>query len=143
MDAQLAFFDDLSKSLLQSFQNMCELNIQLGRHVFEESKITSQQMLAAGSPADAMAVAVSRAQPASQSLMAYQQHVSKAAAATQIDLARVSQQHAEEMSRTARVLADEVKQVAVDETERGVRMQQEAFKTASKQAEANGAGKRP
>jgi phasin family protein len=127
LDAQLAFFNEISKTLTQSFQNLFDLNMRLSRSFFEEFRSTGQQMLTAKSPADAISLAAAHAQPASQSLRAYHQHVSKAAADTQVELARVSEKHVQETSRTANVLADEVKRATADETERNVR-QFESFK---------------
>jgi phasin family protein len=131
LDAQLAFFHEMSKTLTQSFQNLVDLNMRVSRSYLEESGITAQQMLAAKSPADALSIAVARVHPASQSLLAYHQQVSKAAADTQVELNRVSEKHVQETSRTASGLADEVKRAAADQTERNVRQQQDMSKSAA------------
>jgi hypothetical protein len=105
------------------------LNMRLSQSFLEEAGITGQQMLAAKSPAEAISVAAARAHPASQSLVAYHQQVSKAAADAQVELTRVSEKHVQETSRTASVLANEVKRAAADQTERNVRQQQEMLKS--------------
>src|SRR5450830_181750 len=43
-------------------------------------------------------------------------------------MARVTEQHVQETTRTARALADEVQRVASEETERGMRNHQEAMR---------------
>jgi phasin family protein len=127
-DAQFAFFNGLSKSLSRSFQDVCQLNIQLGQSLLEETALASQRLMTADRPNDAFAAAASHAQPASDKLRAYQQHLSRLAAASQVELSRVTEQHVQETSRTARALADEVTRAASEETDRTMRQQEEALK---------------
>src|SRR5205085_3947504 len=47
MDAQTAFVNDIAKSMFRSFQQMCDLNIQLVQTLMEETTTASQQMLTA------------------------------------------------------------------------------------------------
>lgn len=128
LDAHVAFVNDLSKSLSRSFQSMLELNLQLGQSLLEESTIASQQLLTANRATDAISGAASRAQPVSEKLRAYQQHISRVAADAQVDMARVTEQHVQHTSRTARALADEVKRAATEETEQSKRQQEESVK---------------
>lgn len=125
LDAQTAFMNDMSKSFFQSFQQMCDLNIQLVQTMLEETALTGQQLLTADRQSELISAAASRAQPASEKLRAYQQHISRLAADAQVELARVTEQHVQNTSRTARALADEVARTASEETERGLRKQQE------------------
>ena len=131
VDAQVSFLNDISKSLFQSFQQLCDLNIQLTQTMLEEATHTSQQMLTADRQTDVISAAASRAQPATDKLRAYQQHISRVAADAQVQLARVTEQHVQETSRTARVLADEVQRTASEETERNMRNQQETMRKFS------------
>lgn len=128
LDAQIAFFNDMSKSLFRSFQQLCDLNIQLTQTMLEETAISGQQLLTADRQTDVISAAASRAQPATEKLRAYQQHISRVAADAQVDLARVTEQHVQETTRTARQLADEVARVASEETERSMRTQQETMR---------------
>ena len=125
LDAQFSFFNDMSKSLSRSFQELCELNIQLSQSLLEESNIAGQHLLTTDNPTDALAVSAARAQPAADKLRAYQQHVSRVLADGQIALARVTEEHSQVTSRTARNLADKVAQVATQESEKSVVKQQE------------------
>ncbi|ATQ76189.1 granule-associated protein [Massilia violaceinigra] len=131
LDAQVSFLNDMSKSLFNSFQQLCNLNIQLTQTLLEETAISSQQLLTADRQTDVISAAASRAQPASEKLRAYQQHISRVAADAQVELARVTEQHVQETTRTARALADEVARVASEETERSVRNQQENMRKFS------------
>ena len=45
MDAQTAFLNDMSKSVFRSFQQICDLNIQLAQTLVEECTLASQQVL--------------------------------------------------------------------------------------------------
>ena len=125
LEAQTAFMNDMSKSLFQSFQQMCDLNIQLVQTMLEETTIASQQLLSADRQSELLSAAAARAQPTSEKLRAYQQHISRLAADAQVELARVTEQHVQSTSRTARALADEVARTATEEPERGLRKQQE------------------
>jgi phasin family protein len=141
-DAQFAFFNGLSQSLSRSFQDVCQLNIQLGQTLLEETALASQRLMTNDRPNEALAAAASRAQPATEKLRAYQQHLSRLAAATQVELSRVAEQHVQETSRTARALADEVTRAASEETDRNMRQQEEAlknFRDPFKQEDTRGA----
>jgi phasin family protein len=128
LNAQIDFFNELSRSMTRSFQEVCQLNIQLGQTLLEESTLVGQRLMTTDRPNEALNEAVARAQPSSDKLRAYQQHLSRLAASAQVDLARVTEQHVQETSRTARALADEVTRAASEETERNMRRQEEALK---------------
>lgn len=145
LDAQAAFMNDMSKSLFHSFQQLCDLNIQLTQTMLEESTLASNSLLTADRQTDLISAAASRAQPATEKLRAYQQHISRVAADAQVELARVTEQHVQETSRTARALADEVARVATEESDRSMRSQQEnmrkftdPFRTGDGQMRGNG-----
>jgi phasin family protein len=131
MDAQMSFVNDISKSFFRSFQQVCDLNIQLAQTMLEETTLTGQQVMSHTRPTEALSAASVRAQPAAEKLRAYQQHVSRVAADTQVELARVTEQHVQETTRTAKALADEVQRAASEETERGMRNQQETMRKFS------------
>ncbi len=139
VDAQVNFMNELSKSLFQSFQQLCDLNIQLTQTMLEEATNASQQMMTADRQTDMISAAASRAQPATEKLRAYQQHISRVAADAQVQMARVTEEHVQETSRTARALADEVARVATEETERSMRTQQENMRKFSDPFAQNGA----
>jgi hypothetical protein len=131
LDAQTAFLNDMSKSMFQSFQQMCDLNIQLVQTMFEESTIASQQMLTADRQTNAISAAAARAPAASEKLRAYQQHISKLAADAQVKMAKVAEEHVQNTARTAQQLAQEVARTANEETERGIRNSQETLQQFS------------
>jgi phasin family protein len=131
LDAQISFMNDLSKSLFRSFQQMCDLNIQLAQTLLEETTLAGHQVITQQRPTEALSAASLRAQPAAEKLRAYQQHLARVAADAQVELARVTEQHVQETSRTARALAEEVQRDASEETERGIRTQQETMRKFS------------
>jgi phasin family protein len=143
IDAQTAFLNDMSKSLFGAFQQMCDLNIQLVQTMLEETTLASRQLLSADRQSELLSAATSRTQPATDKLRAYQQHITRLAADAQVELARVTEQHVQNTTRTARALADEVARDATEQTERGLRAQQETVRQFSDpfmQAGAGGAG---
>jgi phasin family protein len=131
MDAQTAFLNEMSKSVFHSFQQMCDLNIQLVQTLVEESTLASQQVLSAERQTEVLAAAAARAQPTTEKLRSYQQHLTRLAADAQVELARVTEQHVQNTSRTARALVDEVARTTAEETERNMRNQQEALRNAT------------
>lgn len=128
VDAQTAFLNDMSKSLFKSFQQMCDLNIQLMQTLIEETALASKQVLSADRQTEVLSAATARAQPTSDKLRAYQQHITRLAADAQVDLARVTEQHVQNTTHTARALADEVARDATEQTERSLRAQQESVR---------------
>ena len=125
-EAQMAFFNDMSKSLFRTVQQYSDLNIQLAQTMLEESTMTGHQFIIAGRPTEAIAAAAAHAQPTAEKLRAYQQHLSRIAADTHVDLSKVAEEHVQETSRTAKALADEVARVTSEETEKNLRSQQDA-----------------
>lgn len=139
LDAQLNFFNDMSKALSRSFQRMCELNIQLSQTLLEEGGIASQQLLTTDRGNDAISITAARAQPAANKLRAYQQHVSRIVADAQRDLARIAEQHAPITSRTASDLAEQVAQAAGEETEENAVKQHDMMNSFRDPFQAHGA----
>lgn len=128
LDSQLAWFNDLNQTLAGSFQSVCQANLKLGQTMIEETMNAGQRMLSSERPFDAMGAAASHAQPATDKLRAYQQHLSRLAAEVQVELARVTQQHSPEAARTAHALADEVTRAATEETARSMQQQEDVLK---------------
>ena len=144
LDAQVSFMNDLSKSMFKSFQQMCDLNIQLAQTMLEETTTAAQQISTHTRPTEAISAASARAQPTAEKLRAYQQHLSRVAADAQVELARVTEKHVQETSRTAKALAEEVARTASEETEKNVRKQQEAMQRMAEPFQAyqqNGANR--
>jgi phasin family protein len=121
VDAQTAFLNDMSKSLFKSFSQMCELNIQLMQTLIEESTLASKHVLSADRQTELLSAATARAQPTSDKLRAYQQHLTRLATDAQAELTKVTEQHVQTTARTARALADEVARDATEQTERSLR----------------------
>ena len=128
LDAQVAFLNDVSKSWSRSIQNIIDANIQLSQTLLEEGNIAGQQLLTTNHPTEVISAAAQRAQPAAEKIRAYQQHLSRVVADSQVDLARVAEQHVQETSRTARTLADEVARVATEETQNSLRNHENTLK---------------
>jgi phasin family protein len=131
LQAQLSFFNDMSKSLFNSAQQWSAINIQLAQTMMEESTSVAQKIITAERLMDVFSVTASHAQPAADKLRAYQQHLSRLTADTQVELAGVAEAHVPETSRTAKALAEEVAHKASEETEKSMRDQQDMMKQFS------------
>ncbi len=140
LDAQAAFFNDMSKSVFKSFQQMCDLNIQLAQAMLEETALAGQKVLTADRQSEMLSVAAARTQPATDKLRAYQQHVSRLAADTQVDLARVTEQHVQHTTRTARALADEVARTTAEDADGAIRTRQDTLRQAGDPFQRGGHG---
>ncbi|MYM23724.1 TIGR01841 family phasin [Duganella sp. FT135W] len=127
LEAQNAFLNDVSKSIFNSFQQFSNLNMQLAQTLLEETTIAGQQLLTADQHPDVAAVA-SRAQPVADKLRAYQQHISRLAADTQVDLSRVTEEHVKETTQTANALAQEVARTSAEDSERNIQKQEESIR---------------
>ena len=127
LDAHLAFFNDMSRSMFRTAQQFSDLNLQLVQTMMEEAAHTSHELMTANRPTEALAAAAQRAQPATDKLRAYQQHLTRIAADTQVELSKVAEEHVESTSRTAKALAEEVSRTTQDEAERALRTQQAAI----------------
>ncbi len=140
LEAHLSFFNDVSKSMFRSIQQFSDLHVQLAQTLLEESTNAGHHALTAAQPMDMLNAVAAHAQPAVGKLHAYQQTLSRLAADTQVDLAKVAEQHVQETSRTAKALSEEVARVATEETDKSVRKQQEAMRNLSNPFEqfANG-----
>jgi phasin family protein len=144
IDAQIAFFNELTQVMSRSFQQVGQLNMQLHQALFEEATNVGQRLLTTERPTEAMSAAASRAQPATEKLRAYQQHLSQIASAAQVDLAHVTERNVQETSRTARALADDVTRVAVEETNKSMREQEDTVKNFRDPFESEGTrGEKP
>jgi len=130
LDAQTAFLNELSRTYSDSLQQVVQLNMQLGQALFEETAGAARRMLTSGQATDALSAAASHAQPATDKLHTYRQQLSQLAAATQVDLSRVTERHGQETARTARALADELSRVTADETGMRLREQEDIMKGA-------------
>jgi len=128
IDAQVAFFNELSQAMARSFQQVGQLNMQLTQALFEQATNASQRLLTSQRSIEAISDVASRAQPVSETLRAYQQHLSQIASTAQVDLNQVTERHVQETSRTARALADDVTRAAVEETNKSMRQQEETVK---------------
>lgn len=127
LDSQAAYFNDLSGMMSNSFQQIFQANLQLGQTMLEEILGAGQRMFTTENGTDAFGAAAARAQPASNKLRAYQQHLSRLTADAQVEFARVNERHAPKTAQTAQSLMEEVQRDAVEQTDRNLRQQQEAL----------------
>jgi phasin family protein len=128
VEAHVAFMNDMSKSLFRTAQQYCDLNLQLAQTMLDELTGAGQELLTTQQPNEALNIPLAHVQPSLEKLRAYQQHLSRIAANTHVDMAKVAEQHISETSRTAKALAEDVARIAAEQTEKTARTQQEAMR---------------
>lgn len=131
LDSQLSMFKDFSNQLFDSVQRLNQLNIQLAQTLLEETTSSINQILCAKDANEVMSVVSSQAQPATDKLRAYQQHLADIAAGTQVNLARTAETYVPQTARTAQELASEVARKASEETEKATQRQRAAVEKAT------------
>lgn len=129
--AQFSTFTDMSQRLFDTAQKINELNIQVARNAVEDSITTTQQVLSAQNPMEAISIAAGQVQPATERLRAYQQQLTNLAAGAQVDLARTAESRVPETTRTATAVADEVARTASEETQKATERQRAAMEKTS------------
>lgn len=128
VEAQTAFINDLSRSFLESFQNLAKLNVQLAQTMLEESTNAAQHIFSSNHPSGVFNATASSARPVAEKLRAYQQQLSRLAADSQVEVARITEEHVPKTSSTAKKLAEDVARSATEETQRGMEKQKEAMR---------------
>lgn len=137
--AQLHFAADLSRKLVDTAQQVSELNLRLSQEILEEFNKNNQQMLSAHDPAQLLALAVGQMQPAGDKLQRYQQQLSRVIANANVELNRTAETHIPETSRTAAAFADEVLRKTAEETEKATQRQRELIEKMHAGVLADGA----
>lgn len=140
IEAQYSLFTDMSRKIFDSAQKINELNIQVAKTMMEETLNSTQQVLVAKDPLEALSVATSQAQPTAEKIRAYQQHLNNIAAGAQVDLARSAESHVPQTSRTAAALADEVARTASEQTEQATQRQRAVMEKLTNPIAPNKAG---
>src|SRR5471032_489713 len=80
LEAQLSFFNGISKSLFRSVQQFSELNLQFAQGLLEESRIAGQHLITVDRAEDLFQAAAASGQPVAEQLRIYQQQASRLAA---------------------------------------------------------------
>jgi phasin family protein len=117
MEAQTTLLTDISKKMFSGFQKVNELNMRLAQDIMSASIQSTQQIFQSGSASEATATLSSNAQPLAESTTRYTQGLQAIAADLQVELASSAEQHIPNTKRTAAVLAQEISQRAIKESE--------------------------
>lgn len=127
LDAQFAFYADVSKKMFNGIQKLNELNIQVGQTLMEETLSSTRQVMQAEDRTDALSIVAGQAQPAAEKIRAYNQHVQAIFADAQVDIAKTAETHVPNATRTAEAVVKEVAQKASDQTAKVTERQKEAL----------------
>ena len=134
IEQSMAFFNDMSKTMLNSFNDIAALNTQLAKSAFEDAMEAGRNIATSRQPTEALSAGAALAQPAAERLREYRQSLAQVAADAQTKLTRVAEQHVPEVSKTAQGVAQELVRTAQEQTEEAQRRQQEALERATRQS---------
>jgi phasin family protein len=127
LEAQFAFYADVSKKMFDGMQKLNELNIQVGQTLMEETLTSTQQIMQADGRTDALSIVAGQAQPAAEKVRAYNQHVQAILAEAQVGIAKTAETHIPNATRTAEGVVKEVAQKASEQTAKVTQRQKEAM----------------
>lgn len=127
LEAQFAFYTDVSKKMFDSMQKLNELNIQVGQTLMEETLSSTRQVMQAEDRTEALSIAAGQAQPAAEKVRAYNQHVQAILAEAQVGIAKTAETHIPNATRTAEGVVKEVAQKASEQTAKVTQRQKEAL----------------
>lgn len=136
VNAQFSFLDDMAKTLLQSFQKISELNLNLTQSFVEESTRLGRDMVAADKPAGLLSAAAAQAQPTGERLRSYKDNLARISAEVQAELSRCAERHVPETSRTAKALADEFMKASAEEAQKAQQAMLKQQETMQRDAQA-------
>ena len=139
LQAQLDFAADLSRKLVDTAQQVSELNLRASREIIEEFNNHHQQMLTARDPGEFFALALGQMQPGGK-LQRYQQQLSHVVANASVEINRTAETHVPETSRTAAAFADEVVRKTAEETEKARQRQRDLIEKMHAGVLTDGAG---
>lgn len=127
LEAQFAFYSDLSKTMFDGMQKLNELNIQVGQTLMEETLSSTRQVMLSTDRTETLSIVAGQAQPAAEKVRAYSQHVRNILAETQVGITRTAEAHIPNATRTAEAVVKEVAQKASEETAKVTQHQKEAL----------------
>ena len=123
MEAQLSFFTEMSRKMLDSSQKVMELHLNLAQELIEEINRSNHQLMQAKDASEFASLAAAQIQPSAEKLHNYQQHLSSLVAGTHMELTKTAESHIPEATRTAAAVADEMARNASEETEKASQRQ--------------------
>lgn len=126
LQSQMMFFADCSQKMIDGFQKLSALNIQVVKTLLAESATSSKMLLSAKGGNEAIAVIGSLTQPSLQKMQAYQQHVKQICADTQADITKSLQSYVPESTQATKAVVSEVTQKASDAAAAITQRQQDA-----------------
>jgi phasin family protein len=140
LEAQFAFYADVSKKMFDSMQKLNELNIQVGQTLMEETLSSARQVMQSEDRTETLSILAGQAQPTAEKVRAYSQHVQAIFADTQVGIAKTAETHVPNATRTAEAVVKEVAQKASDQTAKVTQRQKEALEKLA--TPIRGAGER-
>ena len=107
IQAQMDFLTDVSKNVFQTAQRFNEANMKVMQSIFAETVSKTQQIMHS-SPQQALLVASEIAQPAAETINAFNANIANIFAQGQEEIAKTAEQHIPKTTQAARALVQDV-----------------------------------
>lgn len=107
IQTQMDFLTDVSKSFFHTAQRVNEANMKVLQSIFAETVSRTQQLMQSN-PQQALLVASEIAQPAAETINAFNANIARILAQGHEEVARTAEQHVPNTTRAARALVEDV-----------------------------------
>jgi phasin family protein len=131
VEAQLAAFTAFTTRMVESFEQVIDLNINASKAMLEDQAITARQLLSAKDPQEFLALTAAQAQPTAAKAIAYGRHLASIATTAQAELARTAEEQIAEAGRKVGALVDDVSKNAPPGSENVIAMFKSALGNAN------------
>ncbi|SNT16223.1 phasin family protein [Noviherbaspirillum humi] len=108
MDNQIAFYNALTSTAIESMEKLATLNLTAMRASIEESAEATRQLLGAKNVQEFVALLASQARPTMEKAVAYSGHVSNIATGAQAELVKATEQRFSDVGRRTTQAAAEM-----------------------------------
>jgi phasin family protein len=131
VEAQLAALTAFTTRMVESFEQVIDLNINASKAMLEDQAITARQLLSAKDPQEFLALTAAQAQPTAAKAIAYGRHLASIATTAQAELARTAEEQIAEAGRKVGALVDDVSKNAPPGSENVIAMFKSALGNAN------------
>ena len=131
LEAQLSAFLALATKTFENVEKVADLNLNAAKASFEDSTVTTKQLLNAKNPQEFFSLSAAQAQPTIAKAIAYGRHLTSIASAAQADFTRTAEEQIAEASRKISEMVEGASKNAPAGSENVIAMFKSAFHNAN------------
>ena len=136
IQAQMDFLTDVSKNVFHTAQRFNEANMKVMQSIFAETVSKTQQIMHS-SPQQALLVASEIAQPAAETINAFNANIANIFAQGQEEIAKTAEQHIPKTTQAARALVQDVNKMTEEARNQASERGKQAYEHISTLIEKN------